>query len=383
MYYAFILGLFFAFVYFVVLQLEQDAVPTQYTGANSLDVLRVSAYGDSLLLFADESARMSIHKGLFELGDAGGYADESPCERYFNYNKVSSRCTPDIVKNLETIFNKHIDLQSHPDNKKSVSLSPTLSVTPHFVDVPYKLYINKNTIVAASGVPLDVVFGNTDKQTSIYSVLPDVHITTNYDFDMLHGVSDKISALKSVKDLKEAQDQLPQLNNDAVKVSLGGCPAETAEDAFFDVVERVQWCMAAEESCTCGDLTSFSGTELSFNQNQKLLVTLRVNNENQVSNEFDGNAILAVHDAAQDKLVLVPAFTLDKKMKLVRSKTTDTDYIAFVAESNAYPNLCMLPQVKKFRACITAGAVPRFNEKTQQIEQTPVHFKVAVDVSQN
>src|SRR3989344_3748397 len=94
LYYALILGVFFAFLYFIVLQIQQYATPQSYTGSLAVDILNVAERAELILLYYEQAARLSSYSALSELARNGGYV--TACGTYLGAQVISQKCLPDL-----------------------------------------------------------------------------------------------------------------------------------------------------------------------------------------------------------------------------------------------------------------------------------------------
>ena len=405
LYYALILGIFFAFLYFIVLQIQQHATPQQYTGSLAVNALNVAERTELILLYYEQAARLSSYNALPELARHGGYITPA-CATYLGASVISLKCTPDLNVNFQHFFNEQMKqrLEMYPPMPQQ--LTSSLSVTPHVSFVPFKIYTDKKMLVAASGKPLDVTLSILGQEAGTYSLRPDLRVEMVYDFDLLGKVREKMDYLKGLEDSTKFT---PSTEN-AVSVVLGSCPAKTPEDVFFDVVERVSSCaktvLNAQEKATCtcslpSDVSALGSYRIILREKDNSLVAELVSNDN-VPVDVTKEIRLAIHEGSPfrfDSLVEKNevVLTIDAGKMLIDGKPVSSEkallrykdiknLITFVSDDQQddfYKQIpsCSSPTLKKFRVCITAGKVPQFDKKTQQTPFVDVHFQVAVDVS--
>ncbi|MBI4153338.1 hypothetical protein HY497_02345, partial [Candidatus Woesearchaeota archaeon] len=275
----------------------------------------------------------------------------------------------------------------------------------------------------AANKPLSVNLYFDKGLTGFYSIRPDFHVKTSYDFDTFNIVQEKIKQIIGLgkTDARARLEQSFQAWNAAdsrLTWEARACLPETAEELFWEVVEHVQRCINSRKddsiiSCRCNlSRVDFSllgdEFEVVLEQSDTVVARLQKNGASVLEHTLDGAAKLGYHPPQEEFSVssLKPSNTLALRwnganniyfsgidaingisphLSIFRNKISDHDTFAFIPDPSRtilYEQFseCPLPEESTLRLCVSTGTVPVYNTESGKMVQKPVKFKLAADL---
>ena len=351
LYYIVIFGLIVSIGYFAITQLLYKSESGISPGIVHMTLQRVVHQADEILTFVASAAHRASSDALDELAENGGFADDSPCQRYLGYNRWSVICRADIEQNYEKIFNPLMNsiIEKYPENNKGIETEDAI-YTPTVSLGAYKISGINNKLYGTSNKPFIMEFFGKgfNRELGKYTFRPDFEIQTTFDYEVLKTIEKDMKSITTMNS-KEAEVYINTLKT--AQWRMNGCTPKTSEELFYDVIEHLEQCIHAEDACSC-DLAQ---TELD------------VLNDNVIELSGSGDLIAELKDS-NDRMIKGHAFNVRRKIlangeeiegdKITLDKNTahkierSDDSISF--GDSSLPR-CAPPSLTKFRMCAAVG----------------------------
>ena len=364
---------------------------TQFPGELQLYLLNAAQYEQAMNIYLGASMPRVVEEVLFRLAEDGGASRE--CPKYLGNYMWSSACNNNIYENFERAIFAPLAavITLYPNQETEVRFDDQLSVIQSFGWGSPKIYAAGNRIVGMMSQPAEIKLlyakpGKEKRHVGSYEFVPKFDERVSYNMDTLADIQNGATALVKAK---------KAINLNVLKIGkfdtkAGGCAPRDATELFYDVVEKIQFCMNVEQDtalCRCDlsqtELQALGQYRIAFEAGENIVASLTANDKVLNAHEFEEP--IALYMQKKDEEFSLLSFVPEEKItlswdagttiesssnvgaissqqSLFRYKKEGTNVLVFVPtaqRTELYEQFpaCPLPTRSVFRACVNAGTI--------------------------
>ncbi len=178
-------------------------------GLGQINILKTYQKAEKILLYVDESAKISTKQAIYGLGQKGGYHTTSECGSYLGYNiwnTKDEKCYPNFKENIKLLVNDNLNkyLESYPDEPNQK------------IPKTYELSIHNNNLIGTSLENIEINItkeGPSKGLAGIYSIKPSFNINLNYNLEQYNTIIDNVKDLITLCEGKQKDEIEDCVNN--------------------------------------------------------------------------------------------------------------------------------------------------------------------------